>query len=488
MDQAIAYLGGLRLLDGQVLYQDFALPHGPVSVWVFALLLKITPTGGWAVVLGSGLLNLMVSSLIGRILLKVLASKIYAAAGALLTAIWFTPVYGWIYIDHLAFAFVLASAAPLCMGLRSKTHLACSALAGVFAFHTKITIAIPGLLALILSLILAGGKRAAFDRRFFTWLAMLLVFFAASVIFIRLQYPWQNYLVANYSNPIDYWFHADSPKRILNLIYNCVLPFGINPVRMMTELGSGRILFYPIIIMIYAAYLVPFRTQLNRDAKFALYTLIFTTIFCGAMIGRNHTHLFFGCGGIAAFVLWSEKRIHKSVKLLLVIWIGMAGMIISEHESTFFPSKQSRTFNHSDLYPVRIQAASENSFNLRVFELAKQSTAKWALLTDRQGFLPLMAARIAPINYELLHHDGLTIPSDERGREYWQTQTISKLNRYQDLLIITDQTVENGFRSVKDDGSDSGRPVPMIQGYLDTNFAKIFSDSHGTIWERHVTR
>jgi hypothetical protein len=350
MDQAIAYLGGLRILDGQILYHDFALPHGPVSVLVMAQLINKAPTGGWAVVIGSGILNLAVSYIIGTMVLRASLSQVYAAIGSMLTAIWFVPVYGWIYIDHLAYAFVLASALPLCKSNKTMRGLAGSALMGVCAFHTKLSIALPGLLAVIVSLQIANGTRWMHDRKIAAWLIMLLIILGLSLVFIRINYQWSEYLTANYYNPVEYWLNADSPKRATNLIANLILPFGINPFTMIVDLGCGRLLFYPIVMMIYASYLQMFCQRINQDARFALCILLTTTVFCGALIGRNHTHLFFGCGGIIALTLWAHQRIHKLSKIFVILWVGFSGVIFAAVESPFFPKKVSARLSQSDLY------------------------------------------------------------------------------------------------------------------------------------------
>ncbi len=98
-----------------------------------------------------------------------------------------------------------------------------------------------------------------------------------------------------------------------------------------------------------------------------------------------------------------------------------------------------------------------------------------------------MAARIAPVNYELLHHDGLSIPVQPEARDKWQELGISKLQRIAPNLIITNNPVTNGFRSIKDDGSNPGLPLLLLDDYLMTHYHQAFLDQNGIIWERNVT-
>jgi len=63
-DPLIDYEAGLRHLQGQVLYRDYYLPHGPLGGFLFAFFLLITPTGGFALILASITLNVIAVILI----------------------------------------------------------------------------------------------------------------------------------------------------------------------------------------------------------------------------------------------------------------------------------------------------------------------------------------------------------------------------------------------------------------------------------------
>jgi hypothetical protein len=64
VDLLMDYEAGLRHLEGQTLYKDFHLPHGPVGGILFAFFLLITPSGGFALILASVSLNVVAVILI----------------------------------------------------------------------------------------------------------------------------------------------------------------------------------------------------------------------------------------------------------------------------------------------------------------------------------------------------------------------------------------------------------------------------------------
>src|SRR3990167_2550518 len=93
-DPLVDYEAGLRHLQGQVLYRDYYLPHGPFGGLLFAFFLLLTPTGGFALILASVTLNVIAVILIWKILLITTNSLRYAFYGGLVTAFWYQVQMG----------------------------------------------------------------------------------------------------------------------------------------------------------------------------------------------------------------------------------------------------------------------------------------------------------------------------------------------------------------------------------------------------------
>lgn len=85
IDALISYLTGLRHLSGQLLYIDFYIPHGPISGWLFALALKILPTGGSALISISALLNVVAAYISWKIVFATTQSAKHSYIAGILT-------------------------------------------------------------------------------------------------------------------------------------------------------------------------------------------------------------------------------------------------------------------------------------------------------------------------------------------------------------------------------------------------------------------
>jgi hypothetical protein len=477
MDHAILYQAGLRVLDGQVLYTDFFLPHGPVSVYLAALFLAIPPTGGMGLLVAAAVMNLAATTLVWQIVRIATKDDRYALVGGILTALWFTPVFGWFYIDHLAYLFVLASLYCLLHGRASNSTLmvAASALCLATAFHTKLTVAVPGLGALVVSSLIAYGIKETFwSRQAKTFIVALITCQAAIFFILFSTIDGAAYVKHTYVLPFGYWVEAPSPKRTIDLVWSLLTPYRIDPVRMIRELGTGRMLFYPIALFIYLGYWQILRMKMDDHRRFALAALILTTLLGSAMISRKYTHMFFGIGGVIPIILFGLRHWPRWAKLPPVTVIGLAAIVFGNFERPYL-IKADPYLASTDLWPIRVPLSRRSEFFRQVTELIKSPDSIVANLDDRSGFIPLLAARRAARNTEVLHHDALTLPYHPVQYEAWQRQNIAALDRYPVNYVIATSPVWKGFRSAAGDGSDQGRPAPLLHDYLSRNYQPLYS-------------
>src|SRR5678816_3265392 len=251
-DLAIAASSALRLTAGQRLYVDYSEPHGPIAGWVLALFTLVAPSVGWALVLASGALNLAVALLVRTVVFKSTRNVETSLHAGLLTAVWFLPVFGGYYHDHLAYLFVLAGfACHTFIGTRFK-RAGLTAVFFVLAYHTKQTVAIGGILALAATCLIVQGRRAVFDRAHYLALASFVTVLALSYALLLAGVDAQKY-----------WFHAvrtplaaasmEDSINPLALVYTLLYPFRMQ-VNFFQLPNPRTLLFIPVILLVYWSY------------------------------------------------------------------------------------------------------------------------------------------------------------------------------------------------------------------------------------------
>lgn len=171
-DQSILFDAGHRILAGQVPFEDFVLPFGPVAPALQALL--FVPLGAdWTGYLLSAALANAVAALLAVALLRLSAPErpgLQILAG-LLTAIWFYPPSGTPWMDQTAFLCVLAGTVLLLPAVLVRTpgtlRLAGASAAGAFWVLALLTKQNAGGAALPLFVLLLALPAAA--RRAGSW-------------------------------------------------------------------------------------------------------------------------------------------------------------------------------------------------------------------------------------------------------------------------------------------------------------------------------
>jgi 4-amino-4-deoxy-L-arabinose transferase-like glycosyltransferase len=110
LDQPIVFDGAYRILSGQVIYGDFQAPVGPVTFLLQALVFQLFGVSWNSMIATAAICNVAAAILVTRIVFIVTnKSKFYAYIAGFLTAVWFYPPFGTVYMEQTALLFGLGS-------------------------------------------------------------------------------------------------------------------------------------------------------------------------------------------------------------------------------------------------------------------------------------------------------------------------------------------------------------------------------------------
>jgi len=121
MDQSIVFDGGWRILQGQVPFRDFFLPHGPLSMWIQALAFRLFGVSYQVYALTASAMNVAGALLAYATFRTLVPEKKWPAwAAGLLTGSWFYAPMGTTYIEQTGFLFLWAAVFAVVRGLREN--------------------------------------------------------------------------------------------------------------------------------------------------------------------------------------------------------------------------------------------------------------------------------------------------------------------------------------------------------------------------------
>ncbi|MFN2127949.1 MAG: ArnT family glycosyltransferase [Anaerolineales bacterium] len=110
LDQPIVFDGAFRILTGQILYGDFQAPVGPVTFLLQAFFFQIFGISWNTMIATAAVCNVIAAILVTRIVyIFTDKSRFYAYTAGFLTAVWFYPPFGTVYMEQTAFLFGLGS-------------------------------------------------------------------------------------------------------------------------------------------------------------------------------------------------------------------------------------------------------------------------------------------------------------------------------------------------------------------------------------------
>lgn len=118
MDQSIIFDGGWRILQGQVPFVDFFLPHGPLSMWIQAAAFGFLGVSYQSYVLTASIMNLAGACLAYATFRVLVPEKSWPAwAAGLLTGSWLYAPMGTTYIEQTGFVFLWVGIFAVVRGL-----------------------------------------------------------------------------------------------------------------------------------------------------------------------------------------------------------------------------------------------------------------------------------------------------------------------------------------------------------------------------------
>jgi hypothetical protein len=481
LDQTILWQAGLRLLEGQRLYIDFDLPYGPLGPLVAAVLLWLTPTVGWAIVTGSALLNAAATAGAGVLVRRVTQDRVAGIAAALLTATWFVPVYGAIYVDTIAYAWVLGAMLAFAYADDRSGAALVAGLACAMAFHTKSSIGAPAVLAVALSVLAVRGPRAWASRRARWFIAGWWSGLLAVVAAIALSGRFSGYFEATFARPARFAAALGSWRPVEALAKALVLPFGIDPWQMIVDRGAGRLAFYPVVLVAYAAGAVVLRRHGPPRLRFVLACAWTTTLLCSALLGRHFTALFFGSGISFALALHAgaPARVRRW-QAPATIGLVLLGLVTAHAEKTFWPARDPFAAE-TDLRPIALPPAAAASLRGLVGAV-RSTTGAIVSFDERRGNLALLAARRAPAQSAVVLHDALTVPLGA-DRRAWEQDEVLRLTSRHVTLAITAPSLESGIRPLR--AGMAVEPLPALDQALRSQLPAVVSD--GRVFFRRAT-
>jgi hypothetical protein len=110
LDQSIMFDGAWRVFQGQIPYRDFYSAFPPVPFFILAFFFLLFGVDFSAMVIAAAVLNaLAIVSVIYVVRVLLPRQAAMAAAGGLLTAVWFQAPFGTLWFEQTAFAFNLFS-------------------------------------------------------------------------------------------------------------------------------------------------------------------------------------------------------------------------------------------------------------------------------------------------------------------------------------------------------------------------------------------
>ncbi|MFA5357048.1 MAG: hypothetical protein WC301_06605 [Candidatus Omnitrophota bacterium] len=103
-DQSIVFDGGYRILSGQVPYKDFVIPLGPAAFWIQAAFFRLFGVSYSSYIFTSAVINTL-AAICGMLIIRMLFPyhRLLSYACGFITAAWFLPPFGTLWVDQVSF-------------------------------------------------------------------------------------------------------------------------------------------------------------------------------------------------------------------------------------------------------------------------------------------------------------------------------------------------------------------------------------------------
>jgi hypothetical protein len=305
-DQCIVFDGSYRVLSGQVPYQDFVLPFGPVAFWLQAVFFGIFGVSYFGYLMGAAVVN-AVASLCAVWIVRMLQPRPrwLAYVAGLLTAVWFYPPFGTPWVDQTAFFFALLALGTLLWAIvpyktgapRALAIAGCGCLA-LLSFISKQNVGAFMLLLYPLAIAAAyAGDFRALLKRIGLFAAGFGASLAAFAAWVRLASDWPTFVRYFFTVPAQ--LGSERLHAFITLWFGTLKPFfgGRGPV--VVNIMVWVSLLIALYVVVSPALRRSRSSEMGRrmclSAVICLYLILFQHLFMNTTLNQPENALgFFG--------------------------------------------------------------------------------------------------------------------------------------------------------------------------------------------------
>jgi hypothetical protein len=487
VDATLPFQEALRLNSGQVMYQDFYAPYGPLGAFFILPFFKLFGAGGLAYIVATSAVNAVAATSVWALVRSTGADRMLCALAGLLTACWFSAQFGGVFYDHYAYlAVLLAAVVYVSTWSEPVRGFLLGALIGVALFCKQQTTGPLAVMMLCGSILLTEGLRILRSRLFL--FAILGLFAVVAVVLgtIVLTGSWEGYARAVFEYPLEYRNARD--KNPFRLLLVWLTPFMIDPVSMMRDRGLGRLSFYPVVLAVYGVYYSVIKHWRSYFAdprrRFVVVYLLSSTLMCGAVIGRSFNELTWGLWGAVVLALGALQVRRVQVAAVGAAYVGLALFFAVW---TFKPFSQPLADTAGTaLWPIRVVDWNTAAYGsgvkgaVEVEALIAASGEPYAFIDDSVALLPLLVGR-APTNWPVQYVNSQTIPMSEQKRHEWQEILIKQLEDKHTTWIVSGlETTALPLRSLQvHKPGEAWASLPLARAYVDAHYEK--QTTHGPV-------
>jgi hypothetical protein len=479
---------GLRIVSGQIPYNDYFFPWGPISGYVGAFFLLLTGSSiGWSMILLAVIVNVTASLSVAYIVKSTTNNNSLTLIAGVFTSAWYLTHIGGFYVDHNAYLVVLlAGVMYVSKTIDTIKYISIGVLCAL-AFWVKQTTGTLGGIGLGVAILLAEGFSIFVSRRFVYMVSGYLVTFITILSFILHFADVDKFIEAFYLLPIEY--AKVEPNKNLNILWqNMLLPFNINIIDAFKNRHSGLIVFFPLVLLIYMAYYVLIFKQKNwienKRLRFSIIFFLLTSLLCSPTVGRDITDTVWGLGGVLALVFYIIEKQSNKLKntkiyfLSLVMFVGMS-VLLFVYPKVKAEIEYIDLWDLSPLYPVQVSSMVSPHIDIKsVYKMAEFLHAN-IKESDRLVVYDDNAKLISTLNSiasysELLFFDvNITIPRKRDSQLQWQKREIEKLQKLNvNIVISTLNASKRRFRN-KTENIMGYSNLDIIKKYLGKKYELV---------------
>jgi len=445
-DNILHWLEAIRLNSGQLIYNDFYVPWGPISSLIPYLFLKLTDSLGYSMIILSVIYNYIAGLLVYLIIYHTTNSRNLSVVSSIVTLAWFGIFIGGWYVDHVSYLITLIASF---LFIKRFNYILKFILIGslmALSLLTKQTTGFISSLILFILIILYPSEKKIYEiiSMIFGGLVILLIFVSYIMVFSNVDGFIDNF----YRYPIEYSVNEPNKNPIV-LIKNIFIPFNINILSALRDLNKGLIIFYPTIIYIYLSYLVYFKFKifkLHNYFNFYFNFFLFSSLACGPMIGRNYSDVFWTFGAVFTMSNYLLIKYNNNNYIQIIRYFPIYLVILSFTTFGYPKFKDIKIFYHSDqnyIHPIPITNKSIPFIKFNDFietdkfikSLKIDKNTKFYIIDDHSLFF-ILTNKINNIAENLFFDLNINIPRNKILFLEWVNKQIDQIIKYEPQFII----------------------------------------------------